>query len=49
MGYTSVEKFHVLVTKLHTQSFNKIPQFVLMTLNGNNILTSIKGHNSVEK
>ena len=42
-------KFHVLVTILHTQNFIKIHQFVLKILNGNKILTSIKGHNSVEK
>ena len=41
----SSEKFHVLVTILHTQNFIKIHQFVLKILNGNKILTSIKGHN----
>ena len=41
-------KFQVLVTILHTQNFIKILQFVLKILNGNKILTSIKGHNSVK-
>ena len=39
----------MLVTILHTQNFIKIHPFVLKTLNGNKILISIKGHNSVEK
>ena len=39
----------MLVTILHTQNFIRILQFVLKILNGNKILTSIKGHNSVEK
>ena len=41
--------FHVLVTILHTQNFIKLHQFVQKILNGNKILTSIKGHNSIEK
>ena len=44
----SLGKFHVLVTVLHTQNFIKICQFVLKILNGNKILTSIKGHNSLK-
>ena len=51
-GNNSVEKlgkFHVLVTILHTQNFIKIHQFFFKILNGNKILTSVKGHNSVEK
>ena len=39
----------MLVTILHTQNFIKIHQFVLKILNGNKIMTSIKGHHSVEK
>ena len=39
----------MLVTLLHTQDFIKIHQFVLKIINGNKMLTSIKGHNSVEK
>ena len=34
----------MLVTILHTQNFIKIHKFVLKILNGNKILTSIKGH-----
>ena len=45
----SAGKFHVLVTILHTQKIIKIHQFILKILNGNKILTSVKGHNSVEK
>ena len=41
----------MLVIILHAQNFInlKIHQFVLKILNGNKILTSIKGHKSVEK
>ena len=39
----------MLVTILHILNFIKIHQFVLKVLNGNKILTSIKGHNFVEK
>ena len=41
----------MLVIILHAQNFInlKIHQFVLKILNGNKILTSIEGHNSVEK
>ena len=38
----------MLVTILHTQNFIKIHQFVLKILNGNKILTSIKGNISIE-
>ena len=39
----------MLVTILHTQNFVKIHQFVFKILNGNKIVTPIKGHNSVER
>ena len=48
-GLGGLGKFHVLVIILHILNFIKIHQFVLKILNGNKILTSIKGHNSVEK
>ena len=38
----------MLVTILHAQNFIKIHQSVLKILNAKKILTSIKGHNSVE-
>ena len=34
---------------VYTQNFDKIHPLVLMILNGNLILTSIKGYNSVTK
>ena len=39
----------MLVAILHTQNFIKMHQFVVKILNGNKIMTSLKGHNFVEK
>ena len=42
------EKLRKILCASHNTAYTKFHQFVLKILNGNKILTSIKGHNSVE-